>query len=49
MPDIELEDPKLVLEVIDKLTVQARCNECKSDNIAIIIKRIPLDEQKNLG
>ena len=45
MPDIELEDPKLILEVIDKLTVQARCNKCKSDDIAVIIKRISLNER----
>ncbi len=42
---IELEDPKLILEVIDKLTVQARCNKCKSDDIAVIIKRISLNER----
>ena len=45
MPILELEDPKLILEVIDKLTVQARCNKCKSDDIAVIIKRISLNER----
>ncbi len=43
MTDIELTDPKLIIEINDRITVQAKCNECKSDNIAVII-RIPIED-----
>ncbi len=42
--DIELTDPKLIIEINDRITVQAKCNECKSDNIAVIIRRIPIED-----
>ncbi len=46
MSDITLNDPKMIIEVIDNLTVEARCNDCNSINIAVIMRRIPIEVKK---
>ena len=46
MSDLELDNPKLIIEMIDNLTVEARCNDCKSINIAVIMKRIPIEVKR---
>lgn len=48
MSNIEIKDPKLIIRVVDTITVHAKCNDCNSDNIAVIIERIPQYERENV-
>ena len=41
---IDLSGPKTQIEVVDTLVVKAKCNDCKSGNIAVTIERHPIEE-----
>ena len=42
MKGLDITPPKLIIEIVDNITVEAKCNDCQSDNIAVTVKRIPM-------
>ena len=42
---IQLTGPMKMMKIRDTITIETKCNDCKSDNIAVIVRRIPIEEE----